>query len=97
MSKAKQAKQEEQEVVKQIVLTQEQFDALINIYHVLDNTSDSIADLIDSDLDPMKLGYNLGMINSELQTAYNTIDELTDAINPNRNSWFDDEDEDENN
>ena len=97
MSKAKQAKQEEQEVVKQIVLTQEQFDALINIYHVLDNTSDSIADLIDSDLDPMKLGYNLGMINSELQTAYNTIDELTDAINPNRESWFNDEDEDENN
>ena len=81
----------------QIVLTQEQFDALINIYHVLDNTSDSIADLIDSDLDPMKLGYNLGMINSELQTAYNTIDELTDAINPNRESWFNDEDEDENN
>ena len=96
MSKSKQVKQEE-EVVKQIVLTQEQFDALINIYHVLDNTSDSIADLIDSDLDPMKLGYNLGMINSELQTAYNTIDELTDAINPNRNNWFNDEDEDENN
>ena len=96
MSKSKQVKQEE-EVVKQIVLTQEQFDALINIYHVLDNTSDSIADLIDSDLDPMKLGYNLGMINSELQTAYNTIDELTDAINPNRESFFDDEDEDENN
>lgn len=94
MSKAKQV---QQEVVKQIVLTQEQFDALINIYHVLDNTSDSIADLIDSDLDPMKLGYNLGMINSELQTAYNTIDELTDAINPNRESFFDDEDEDENN
>ena len=94
MSKAKQV---QQEVVKQIVLTQEQFDALINIYHVLDNTSDSIADLIDSDLDPMKLGYNLGMINSELQTAYNTIDELTDAINPNRESFFNDEDEDENN
>jgi hypothetical protein len=95
MSKSKQVKQEE-EVVKQIVLTQEQFDALINIYHVLDNTSDEIANLIDSDLDPMKLGYNLGMINSELQTAYNTIDELTDAINPNRNNWFNDEDEDEN-
>ena len=96
MSKSKQVKQEE-EVVKQIVLTQEQFDTLINIYHVLDNTSDSIADLIDSDLDPMKLGYNLGMINSELQTAYNTLDSLTDDINPNRNNWFNDEDEDENN
>jgi hypothetical protein len=95
MSKAKTTPVKEEQ--KQIVLTQEQFDALINIYHVLDNTSDSIADLIDSDLDPMKLGYNLGMINSELQTAYNTIDELTDAINPNRESFFDDEDEDENN
>ena len=95
MSKSKQVKQEE-EVVKQIVLTQEQFDTLINIYQVLDNTTDEIANLIDSDLDPMKLGYNLGMINSELQTAYNTIDELTDAINPNRNNWFNDEDEDEN-
>jgi hypothetical protein len=94
MSKAKTTPVKEEQ--KQIVLTQEQFDALINIYHVLDNTSDSIADLIDSDLDPMKLGYNLGMINSELQTAYNTIDELTDAINPNRNNWFNDEDEDEN-
>jgi hypothetical protein len=91
MSKSKQTQPE----LKQIVLTQEQFDALINIYHVLDNTSDSIADLIDSDLDPMKLGYNLGMINSELQTAYNTLDELTDAINPNRESWFDNEDDDD--
>ncbi len=94
MSKAKQVKQE---VVKQIVLTQEQFDTLINIYQVLDNTTDEIANLIDSDLDPMKLGYNLGMINSELQTAYNTLDSLTDNINPNRNNWFNDEDEDENN
>jgi hypothetical protein len=94
MSKSKQTKTEE---TKQIVLTQEQFDALINIYHVLDNTTDEIANLIDSNLDPMKLGYNLGMINSELQTAYNTLDSLTDDINPNRNNWFNDEDEDENN
>lgn len=94
MSKAKQVKQE---VVKQIVLTQEQFNTLINIYQVLDNTTDEIANLIDSNLDPMKLGYNLGMINSELQTAYNTLDSLTDDINPNRNNWFNDEDEDENN
>jgi len=97
MSKSKQVKQEEEVVVKQIVLTQEQFNTLINIYQVLDNTTDEIANLIDSNLDPMKLGYNLGMINSELQTAYNTLDSLTDDINPNRNNWFNDEDEDENN
>jgi hypothetical protein len=93
MSKAKKTQPEP----LQIVLTQEQFDTLINIYQVLDNTTDEIANLIDSDLDPMKLGYNLGMINSELQTAYNTLDSLTDDINPNRNNWFNDEDEDENN
>ena len=96
MSKSKQVKQEE-EVVKQIVLTQEQFDTLINIYQVLDNTTDEIANLIDSDLDPMKLGYNLGMINSELKTAYNNLDRVTHDINQNRNNWFNVEDEYENN
>ena len=91
------AKQEEQEVVKQIVLTQEQFDTLINIYTELDRATDQISELVLKEYNQIQLGYNLGMINNDLQRAYNTIDELTDAINPNRNSWFDDEDEDENN
>jgi hypothetical protein len=33
------------------------------------------------------------MINNDLQRAYNTLDELTDDINPNIESWFNDEDE----
>ena len=93
MAKAKQTQPEQ----KQIVLTQEQFDELIKIYTALDEATDGISNLIDNDLHPMKLGYNLGMINNDLQRAYNTLDELTDAIDPNRESWFNDEDEDENN
>lgn len=93
MSKAKQAKQE-QEVVKQIILTQEQYNALINIYAELDRVTDQIAELILKDYNQIQLGYNLGMINNDLQRAYNTLDELTDAISPNK--WWD-EDEDENN
>ena len=93
MAKAKQTQPEP----KQIVLTQEQFDELIKIYTALDEATDGISNLIDNDLHPMKLGYNLGMINNDLQRAYNTLDELTDAIDPNRESWFNDEDEDENN
>ena len=86
------AKQEEQEVVKQIVLTQEQFDTLINIYTELDRATDQISELVLKEYNQIQLGYNLGMINNDLQRVYNTLDELTDAIDPNRNSWFNDED-----
>ena len=96
MSKSKQVKQEEQEVVKQIVLTQEQFDALIKIYTALDEATDQISELANGEFNGIQLGYNLGMINNDLQRAYNTLDELTDAIDPNRENWFNyDEDEDE--
>jgi hypothetical protein len=95
MSKSKQVKQEE-EVVKQIVLTQEQFDALIKIYTALDEATDQISELANGEFNGIQLGYNLGMINNDLQRAYNTLDELTDAIDPNRENWFNyDEDEDE--
>ena len=78
----------------QIILTQEQFNELIKIYTALDEATDGISNLIDNDLNPIKLGYNLGMINNDLQRAYNTLDELTDAIDPDRESWFNDDDED---
>jgi len=91
MAKAKQTQPEP----KQIVLTQEQFDTLIKIYTSLDEATDGISNLIDNDLPPIKLGYNLGMINNDLQRAYNTLDELTDDIDPNRESWFNSDEDDE--
>ena len=91
MAKAKQTQSEP----KQIVLTQEQFDKLIEIYQTLDDATDEISKLADGELNNIQLGYNLGMINSSLERAYNALDELTDDINPNRESWFND-DEDEN-
>lgn len=90
MSKSK--TQPEAKEPKQIVLTQEQYNALINIYAELDRVTDQIAELILKDYNQIQLGYNLGMINNDLQRAYNTLDELTDAISPNK--WWD---EDENN
>ena len=93
MAKAKQTQPEP----KQIVLTQEQFDDLIKIYTALDEATDQISELANGEFNEIQLGYNLGMINNDLQRAYNTLDELTDAIDPNRESWFNDEDEDENN
>jgi len=79
---------------KQIVLTQEQFDELIKIYRALDEATERISELVANDLPPIKLGYNLGMINNDLQRAYNTLDELTDAIDPDRESWFNSDFED---
>ena len=89
MAKAIQTQPEQ----KQIVLTQEQFDELIKIYTALDEATDDISKLAREDYNQLQLGYNLGMINNDLQRAYNTLDELTDAIDPNRESWFNDEDE----
>jgi len=89
MAKAKQTQSEP----KQIVLTQEQFDKLIEIYQTLDDATDEISNLVDGEFNNIQLGYNLGMINSSLERAYNALDELTDAIDPNRESWFNDEDE----
>jgi hypothetical protein len=91
MSKSKQTQSEP----KQIVLTQEQFSKLIEIYDIIDNTTDEISELANGEFNKIQLGYNLGMINNELERAYNTLDELTDAINPDRNDWFNDEDEEE--
>ena len=90
MSKSKQTQPEP----KQIVLTQEQYDELIKIYTALDRATDQIAELILKDYNQIQVGYNLGMINNDLQRAYNTLDELTDAIDPDRESWFNDDDED---
>ena len=94
MAKVNQTQPEPKEP-KQIVLTQEQFDKLIEIYQTLDNATDEISNLADGEFNNIQLGYNLGMINSSLERAYNALDELTDAIDPNRDSWWGN-DEDEN-
>ena len=92
MSKTKTTPVKEEQ--KQIVLTQEQFDELIRIYTALDEATDQISELANGEFNEIQLGYNLGMINNDLQRAYNSLDDLTDEINPNRNSWWgDDEDE----
>jgi hypothetical protein len=92
MAKAKTTPVKEEQ--KQIVLTQEQFDELIRIYTALDEATDHISELANGEFNEIQLGYNLGMINNDLQRAYNSLDDLTDKINPNRNSWWgDDEDE----
>ena len=91
MSKTKTTPVKEEQ--KQIVLTQEQFDELIRIYTALDEATDQISELVNGEFNEIQLGYNLGMINNDLQRAYNSLDDLTDEINPNRNSWWgDDED-----
>jgi hypothetical protein len=84
MAKAKQTQPES----KQIVLTQEQYNELISIYDVMNEVTDQISDLADTELTPIQLGYNLGMINSELQSAFNKLDNLTDAINPVKDNWW---------
>jgi len=78
---------------KQIVLTEEQYSELISIYDVMNEVTDQISDLADTELTQIQLGYNLGMINSELRLAFDKLDNLTDAINPVSDSWWNDSDD----
>jgi hypothetical protein len=79
---------------KQIVLTQEQYDTLITIYDTLNDVKDEIENLVNDDENTqIQLGYQLGIINGNVNVAFDKLDELTDAITLSDNDW-DDEDED---
>lgn len=92
MAKAKVTPAKLEPEQKQIVLTQEQYDVLMNIYQTLDDATDQISELTNGELSQIQLGYKLGMINNDLQMAHSQLDTLTDEINPADNWWEGDED-----
>ena len=81
--------------VKQIVLTQEQFNKLRHIQDVIDpEINDLKTTISDTDLEPIEIGFNIGSVHSTLYGACNDLENLLDSIDPldYEISW-DDEDE----
>lgn len=82
---------------KQIVLTQEQYDTLITIYDTLNDVKDEIENLVNDDENTqIQLGYQLGIINSNVNTAFDKLDKLTDDVADylSDNDWDDMDDDD---
>ena len=82
MAKAKQATPE-----KAFMLTQDQFDVLVEVRSFLDSASDTLGD-IDGDGNLLEIGRSLGNATSDVINAFNKLGDLVDAINPDaENEW----------
>jgi hypothetical protein len=79
MAKTKPAPAEE---VKQIVLTQEQFEKLSEIRSLLDNASDTLND-IDGDENAFAIGRMVGDATSDLVKAFNDLGDIVDELDVN--------------
>lgn len=89
MAKAKQTS-----VVKQIVLTKEQYAMLFKIQSLLDNASDTL-DEIDGDDNLFEIGKAVGDATGDIINAFNELGELIDQTNPNDVESEDSNDDDE--
>jgi len=92
MAKTKPAPVEE---VKQIVLTQEQFEKLSEIRSLLDNASDTLNN-IDGDENTFAIGRLVGDATSDLIKDFNDLGDIVDELDVNNYEFeFESEDEDE--
>jgi DNA repair ATPase RecN len=83
------------EEVKQIVLTQEQFDTLTEIRDSLDTISE-VLNGIDGDENLFEMGKQVGNATSEIINSFNSLDEIIDELDVDSyDVEFESEDEDE--
>jgi hypothetical protein len=68
----------------QITLTETQLELLKQVLTTLDTSTDDIVELInvESEVNVMRLGFNLGQLSVELTSAYNVLSDLLDEIDP---------------
>ena len=93
---AKKAVPKVKEEPKQIVLTQEQYDELVNFKWEISRISYEIKDICtDEDNNPRKVAFELGALQIRVDKIYTDLDRITDDIDPVENVW-EDEDDDEN-
>jgi hypothetical protein len=82
MAKAKQVTTE-----KAFMLTQDQFNVLVELRSLLDSASDTLNG-IDGDENLYEIGKQVGDATSDIIKAFNTLGDLVDAINPDaENEW----------
>ena len=94
---AKKAVPKVKEEPKQIVLTQEQYDELVNFKWELSRISYDIKDICtDEDNNPRKVAFELGALQIRVDKIYTDLDRITDDIDPVENVWGNDEDDDNN-
>ena len=88
---------------KQIILTQEQYDALVSIKSELSTISWSLASTFSNKSDNVReVAFNIGAIQAKLDVQQSKLDDITTAVDPNPwvynpDEWEDVSDDDDDN
>ena len=96
---AKKAVPKVKEEPKQIVLTQEQYDELVDIKWELSRISNEIKNIsTEDDKNPKEVAFEMGILQVRVDKLNINLEKITDAVDPEPyNLWSDDDDDTSNN
>jgi hypothetical protein len=82
---------------KQIVLTQDQYDELVNIKWEINSVSHEIKSVgTDDEKNVREIAFDLGTLQVRFDKLYDDLGKITDDIDPNPYTWGDDDDDNDN-
>jgi hypothetical protein len=96
---AKKAVPKVKEEPKQIVLTQEQYDELVNLKWTINSISNQIESIsTDEDKNQRQVAFDMGVLHVKTEKLFEDLGKITDAVDPEPyNLWGDDDDDTSNN
>ena len=96
---AKKAVPKVKEEPKQIVLTQNQYDELVNLKWTINSISNQIESIsTDEDKNQRQVAFDMGVLHVKTEKLFEDLTLITDAVDPEPyNLWGDDDDDTSNN
>ena len=94
---AKKAVPKVKEEPKQIVLTQDQYDELIDVKWELSRISNEIRNISTDELKNVReMAFEFGVLQVKLEKVYDDLTKITDAVDPDPYVWEDEDDDNDN-
>jgi hypothetical protein len=86
------------EEIKQIILTQEQYDELVNLKWEINSISNQIESIsTDEDKNQRQVAFDMGVLHVRTEKLYMDLDTITNDIDPDPNPYWSNDDDDETN
>jgi hypothetical protein len=84
---------------KQIVLTQNQYDELVNLKWTINSISNQIESICtDEDKNQKQVAFDMGVLHVKTEKLFEDLGKITDDVDPDPLSdWGDEDDDDDNN
>jgi hypothetical protein len=83
---------------KQIVLTQDQYDELVNLKWTINSISNQIKSIsTDEDKNQRQVAFDMGVLHVRTEKLYEDLGKITDDVDPEPYTWGDEDDDDNDN